>query len=150
MWSSEIPHRLRSSEKEGKLVGDSEKRGGVGSVRRSPHARVDHLHTALEPIIKVSLAATTSEDLRLDHELGLGCGATRRISAILFQLRFRSRSRSLWKCCVVLTEALGDLLGLGSGEGRDGLGGGDAVLRRKSVRHGNKGQITDSRWIEQR
>jgi hypothetical protein len=82
LWSSETRRRCGVARTRKKVVGYSEKRGGVGSVRSSPHARVDHLHTALEPIIKVSLASATGQNLRLDHQLGLGCGATWRISAI--------------------------------------------------------------------
>jgi hypothetical protein len=51
---------------------------------------------------------------------------------------------------LVLTEALGDFLSLGSGECGDGLGRGDAVLRRNSARHENKEQTTENRWIQHR
>lgn len=38
----------------------------------SLHSRVNHMHTALEPIVKVSLSTTTSEDLGLDdHGLAI-------------------------------------------------------------------------------
>ena len=91
------------------------------------YARVDHVHTTLEARVKVALAATTSEDLSLDHELILAY-----LSA-LYPIPYTTDPDTIqlkgWvRAKVGLTETLGNRLGLLGRERRQSLGGGDTVL----------------------